>query len=136
MNTYFRQLSNLHSRESNKRRSVQPEDAPCIELLAQELELMLRFKMGAKITPGNIKAAQEIQSDILLRKFEIDAALQRRAVKADVYAQEVNGLAMQFIREVATSIGTDRETEMLGVSPTEEFRLVDPNILERVSGSG
>lgn len=101
------------------------------KFLAQELELMADYRLGAAKDLKKITALQKFQGSILHEKEGLDEALIGKDISAGEYAQKVNGLMAKFMKESGAQLGREAHTKMFGMAPDAVFQIVDAKILAK-----
>lgn len=102
-----------------------------IDFLAQELELLVDYRLGTEKAVNKVAALRDLQADVLREKQGYDQALISKKLTTEQYAQKVNGLMAKLMEKSAALLGKDAHTKLFGIAPGVSFGIVDPKILAK-----
>lgn len=99
------------------------------DYLANELDLIADYKLGAAKDPKQIVSLQKIQADVLKEKQALALALNNRKISGEEYANKINDLFGTLLNQCSKTLGAKNYTALLGVDPGATFGIVDPKIM-------
>jgi len=100
------------------------------KVLAQELDLMADFRLGAK-DARKIKPLKKVQAVVQKKKDDFDKALVGMDLTPEDYAKRVNKLMNDLLKESVKLLGKESFVKMFDMPPGASFLIVDPNIIAR-----
>lgn len=131
MKAYLDKVNAVYTKQVGEMKMAALPVAQKIDFLAQELELMAAFRLGAEKETKRIEAVRKLQGSLLHEKESVDAALIGKDISAEEYAKKVNGLMAKFMKECGAHLGREAHTKLFGLAPDAVFQIVDAKILAR-----
>jgi len=131
INAYLDKVDSIYVKHTSEMKMSALHTGKKTDFLAQELELLFDYRLGAAKDSKKITTLQKLQGSILHEKEGFDWALIGRDISVAEYAQKVNGLMAKFMKESGAQLGREAHTEVFGMAPDTVFKIVDPKILAK-----
>lgn len=131
MKAYLDKVDSIYAKQTSEMKMSAVPMAQKTDFLAQELELLFDYRLGAAKDSKKITTLQKLQSSILHEKEGFDEALIGRDISVEEYAQKVNGLMAKFMKESGAQLGREAHTKVFGMTPDTVFKIVDPKIIAK-----
>ncbi|GAK53733.1 hypothetical protein U14_05007 [Candidatus Moduliflexus flocculans] len=126
---YLNRVEAIYANAIEKKTIAEFDADENAECLAQELEAMADYRLGAAKNAAHITDLQKRQKQLLHEKKVLDVKLIGKDISAAAYAEEIHCLVMTFMKENAALLGETVYNQLLGMPSDSDFQLIDANIL-------
>lgn len=98
-------------------------------VINEELRFLVEDRLGSKFEFAKI---QEIRNRAIERAHKVATS----DLRGEAFAHEINAIAVQYLDEMESHLGSDHYSRLLSIPPKERYALVDPALAEQAGSHG
>lgn len=129
--SYMERLQALYEKEAAAPRMLKQGGRPA-ELLGAELDLMLDYRLGKRVTGDAGAELKGLQQKLLAQMDSLEKGLYSNDITAVQYADRVNEQFADTLKRAVKVLGPETYTGLFGVAADERMLLIDPKIMAKV----
>lgn len=99
------------------------------DFLAQELDFMADFKLGADKSEKDVEFLKDCQTSMLAEKDKLDMNLINNNITVEDYTNKVNKLMSDFLRESSSQLGKETHMKLFNITADDDIQIVDPSMI-------
>jgi len=130
MQNYVTKVRMLYEEQMDETNSTEMSLNKQNDYLAQELDLLLDFRLGDKKNSEDVKHLHEYQSAMLAKKNDFYEELIKNNISPEEYANKLNNLISDFLKKSVTQLGKEKYSKLFNLEPDETVQIVDPEIIK------
>ncbi|WP_459482015.1 hypothetical protein [Clostridium saccharoperbutylacetonicum] len=134
MKEYLTKVKELYEQHMDENQLVKLPQDEAIDFLAEELDLMIDFRLGNEKDNIDVEYLKTCQATMLNQKYKIDNEFINNTISAKEYAEIINNLMLEFIQKSANKIGKENFKKLFEFDPDNDIKIIDSNILENMGG--
>jgi hypothetical protein len=132
--SYMERLQALYEKEAAAPRTLMPggKGGAPVELLGAELDLMLDYRLGKRVTDDAGAELKGLQQKLLAQMDSLGKGLYSNDITAAQYADRVNEQFAETLKRAVRVLGPEGYSSLFGVAVDERMLLIDPKIMVKV----